>query len=65
MAQNNTQGFPEGDALQNQIIGRNRRGSIWRSVFLAALVLAIVVLHCSANDDRQRFIWTGCDAKCD
>jgi phosphate transport system permease protein len=44
MAQNHTNGFPEGDALQGQITGRHRRGTIWRTIFLGALVLAIVVL---------------------
>lgn len=44
MAPNNSKGFPEGDALQGQITGRHRRGTIVRSTFLGALILALVVL---------------------
>ncbi|MCO5194986.1 MAG: phosphate ABC transporter permease PstA [Anaerolineae bacterium] len=44
MAQNTTNGFPEGGALQSQISGRHLRGTIWRIVFLSTLILAIIVL---------------------
>ena len=37
-------GMPEGDALQQQIQGRNRRSKIWLALFQLALVIAIVAL---------------------
>ena len=37
-------GMPEGDALQQQIQGRNRRSRIWLALFQLALVIAIVAL---------------------
>lgn len=36
--------YPEGDDLQKQISSRHFRGNIWRSLFIASLVVAIVVL---------------------
>ena len=36
--------YPEGDALLAQINGRHRRGTIWRTLFLTATIIAILVL---------------------
>ena len=36
--------YPEGDALQGQIANRHRRGALWRSIFLAATIIAILAL---------------------
>lgn len=36
--------YPEGDAMLAQIASRQRRGLVWRSLFLAATILAILVL---------------------
>ena len=36
--------YPEGEALVAQIKERHRRGAIWRTLFLAATIIAIIVL---------------------
>lgn len=36
--------YPEGDALLAQINGRHRRGAIWRTLFLSATIIAVLVL---------------------
>jgi phosphate transport system permease protein len=36
--------YPEGDALVSQIGARHRRGAVWRTLFLSATIIAIVVL---------------------
>ncbi len=36
--------YPQGDEMLAQIGKRRRRGSIWRWLFLAATVVAIIVL---------------------
>ncbi len=36
--------YPEGEALSDQIARRHTRGKIWRSSFLVALIIAILVL---------------------
>jgi phosphate transport system permease protein len=38
------QSFPQGDDLQSQLSGRHRTGTLWRTLFLAATALAIIVL---------------------
>lgn len=38
------QGMPEGEELQRQIDGRNRRAKIWLALFQMALLIAIVAL---------------------
>ncbi len=36
--------YPEGEALQRQIINRHRVGTLWRSFFLGATIVAILAL---------------------
>lgn len=36
--------YPEGDAVGSQIQGRHRRGTLWRRMFQAAIVVAILAL---------------------
>ena len=36
--------YPEGDALVSQIAARHRWGAVWRTLFLSATIIAIVVL---------------------
>ncbi|HID54731.1 MAG TPA: hypothetical protein EYP41_22180, partial [Anaerolineae bacterium] len=40
----NDQAYPQGDAAKSQIDSRHRKGFIWRILFMAALMTAIVVL---------------------
>ncbi len=39
-----SQHYPEGDALQDQINGRHRRGTIWRVVFQFSTIVGIIAL---------------------
>ncbi len=36
--------YPQGDEMRTQIGGRRRRGMLWRLTFLAATILAIIIL---------------------
>ncbi len=37
-------GYPEGNKLQSFVTGRQRTAQIWRTLFLAATVVGIIVL---------------------
>lgn len=44
MSANQTDLYPSGDKLVSQIVGRHRRGSLWRFGFLLATIIAVIVL---------------------